>query len=235
MRRSGPPRDARRPAARAAGVVVALLAVRNVGEVPLPDPAYVPTNLATGALLVALARRGGCSWQDLGLGGRHVRRGLAYGGAAASAVAAVMLLGAALPLTRGLFDDERVRAHAGGGELLYQTAYRIPLGTVAFEELAFRGVLLALLRRRLSLWAAVAVDSALFGLWHIRPTLAAARANEIVGTGRVGLVIGSVLLTAAGGVVFCALRLRGRHLLAPALAHLAFNDVGYLLAWWLRR
>ncbi len=67
------------------------------------------------------------------------------------------------------------------------------------------------------------------------PTLATARTNGIVGTGRVGLVIGSVLLTAAGGVVFCALRLRGGHLVAPVLLHVAFNDTGYALAWWLRR
>lgn len=234
MRRSSRP-DAGWPGARAAGCVVALLAARNLGEIVLPGTAYVPVNLATGTVLVALARRAGSSWEDLGLSGRHLRRALAVGGAAASVAVAGMLAGAAVPMTRGVFDDERVAARAGAGELLYQTAYRIPLGTVLFEELAFRGVLLAVLRQRLSLRAAVTVDSALFGLWHIVPTLAAARANGIVGAGRLGLVVGSVLLTAAGGVVFCALRLRGHHLVAPAMLHLAFNDTGYFLAWWLRR
>jgi membrane protease YdiL (CAAX protease family) len=200
----------------------------------LPDPAYIPTNLAVGAVLVAVARRAGSSWDELGLDRRHVRPGLAVGAAAASAAVAGMVLAAALPATQGLFDDERVPAEASGGERLYQTALRIPVGTAVFEELAFRGVLLALLRRRLSLSAAVAVDSALFGLWHIVPTLATARANGIVGVGRVGLVIGSVAATAVGGAVFCALRLRGRHLVAPVLLHVAFNDTGYLLAWWLR-
>ncbi|HEX2063708.1 MAG TPA: CPBP family glutamic-type intramembrane protease, partial [Acidimicrobiales bacterium] len=142
--------------------------------------------------------------------------------------------GAALPTTRGLFDDERVPVDASGWERLYQTAVRIPVGTVLFEEVAFRAVLLALLRRRLSLAAAVAVDSALFGLWHIVPTLATARANDVVGLGRLGLVAGSVLATAVGGAVFCALRVRGRHVVAPALLHLGFNDAGYLLAWWVR-
>ena len=66
------------------------------------------------------------------------------------------------------------------------------------------------------------------------PTLATARANEIAGPARMGLVVGAVLVTAVGGVVFCALRLGGRHLLAPAMLHVAFNDVGYLLAWWVR-
>ena len=222
---------------RSAGVlasVVALLAARNVVETVLPDEAYVPTNVAVGAALLALGRRSGSSWDDVGLDRRHVARGLTLGAAVGAVAVAGMVLGAAVPATRGLFDDGRVPAGASGWERLYQTAVRIPVGTVAFEELAFRGVLLALLRRRLPLSAAVAVDSALFGLWHIVPTLATARANDIAGPGRVALVIGSVVATTVGGVVFCALRVRGRHLLAPALLHLGFNDAGYLLAWWVR-
>jgi len=145
-----------------------------------------------------------------------------------------MLLAAAMPMTRGFFNDTRVPADAPGWERLYQTVIRIPVGTVVFEELAFRGVLLAVLCRRLPLRAAVAVNSALFGLWHIVPTLSTAAANGIEGLVRVSLVAGSVLATAVGGVVFCALRIRGRHVLAPAMLHVAFNDVGYLLAWWVR-
>jgi membrane protease YdiL (CAAX protease family) len=222
-----------RPAGPATAVV-ALLVVRNLGEVGLPDAAYVPTNVAVGAVLVALARRWGCSWDDLGLDRRHLGRGLTLGGTAASVAIVAMLVGASLPMTRGLFDDGRVPADASGWERLYQIAVRIPVGTVAFEELAFRAVLLALLIRRFSRAVAVGVDSALFALWHIVPTLATARANEIVGLGRVGLLIGALVATFVGGILFCALRLRGRHLLAPAMLHLAFNDTGYLLAWWVR-
>ena len=224
---------ASRPLATVA-CVVAVLGVRNVGEVVLPAVAYVPTNVAVGAVLLAVARRSGASWEDLGLGGRHIRRGLAVGAVAASAAIVVMLLAAALPMTRGFFDDARVPAEAPGWERLYQTVIRIPVGTVVFEELAFRGVLLAVLCRRLRLTAAVGVNSALFGLWHIVPTLSTATANDIEGLVRVGLVAGSVLATAVGGVVFCALRLRGRHVLAPAMLHVAFDDVGYLTAWWVR-
>ena len=214
--------------------VVALLGVRNVGEVVLPAVTYVPTNVAVGAVLLVGARRSGASWEDLGLGGRHIRRGLTVGAVAASAAIVAMLLAAALPMTRGFFDDARVPANAPVWERLYQTVIRIPVGTVAFEELAFRGVLLAVLCRRLRLKAAVGVNSALFGLWHIVPTLSTATANDIEGLARVGLVAGSVLATAVGGVVFCALRLRGGHVLAPAMLHVAFNDVGYLTAWWVR-
>jgi len=214
--------------------VVALLAARNLAELVLPDAAYVPANVGVGAVLVGLARRSGCSWRDLGFDRRHLRRGLAVGGAAAAVAVVGMAAAAAWPASRDLFDDGRVPAHAGGWERLYQTVVRIPAGTVAFEELAFRGVLLAVLLRRLPPVAAVAVDSSLFGLWHVVPTLGAARANGIVGAGRVGLVAGSVLVTAVGGVVFCALLVRGGHLVAPAMLHLAINDAGYVLAWWVR-
>jgi membrane protease YdiL (CAAX protease family) len=229
--RSGSDSDPSAPVA----TVVALLAVRNLIEDPLPDSAYAPTNVTLGAALVALARRGGASWCDLGLDRRNVGRALSIGATTASVALATMLVGAALPMTRGLFDDGRVPRDASGWERLYQTAIRIPVGTVAFEELAFRGVLLAVLARRMSMGAAVAVSSGAFGLWHILPTLATARANGIMGLGRIGLVAVSVMLTFSGGIVFCGLRLRGGHILAPAMLHLAFNDTGYLLAWWIRR
>lgn len=214
--------------------VVALLGARNVAEVVLPAAAYVPTNVAVGAVLLLLARRSGCSWEDLGLDRRHVRRGLAVGAVAASVAMVAMLLAVALPMTRGFFDDARVPADADTWERLYQTLIRIPVGTVVFEELAFRAVLLALLCQRFSLVAAVALNSALFGLWHIVPTLSTATANGIEGLPRLGLVAGSIGVTAAGGVVFCALRIRAHHILAPAMLHVAFNDLGYLLAWWVR-
>lgn len=216
---------------RSGGLVVAVLGVRNVGEVLLPAVAYVPTNVVVGAVLLAMARRGGTSWEDLGLGGRHVRRGFRVGAVAGSGATVAILLAAGMPMTRGFFNDARVPADAPGWERFYQTVIRIPVGTVVFEELAFRGVLLAVLCRRLPLRAAVVVNSALFGLWHIVPTLSTARTNGVEGLPRVGLVAGSVLATAVGGVLFCALRVRGRHLLAPAMLHLALNDVGYLLAW----
>jgi len=211
-----------------------LLTIRNLLERPLPDVAYVPMNVGLGAVLLVLARRGGCSWENLGLDRSHVRRGLKVGGTVASVAVAAMVAGAALPATQALFDDGRVPVDASPWERLYQTAVRIPVGTVAFEELAFRGVLLALLCRRFSPAAAVVLNSALFGLWHIVPTVGTARANAIVGLGRVGLVVGSVLVTFIGGLIFCALRTRARHLVAPAVLHLAFNDTGYLLAWWTR-
>lgn len=216
------------------GGIVALLAARNVGEIALPAVAYVPTNVGVGAVLLVVARRSGSSWDDLGLGRRHVGRGLKVGAAAGAAAIVAMLAAASLPATRGFFDDARVPADADSWERLYQTVIRIPVGTVVFEELAFRAVLLAVLCRRLPSTTAVILNSALFGLWHIVPTLSTATANGIEGLPRLGLVAGSVVATAVAGAVFCGLRMRAGHVVAPAILHLAFNDVGYLLAWRVR-
>ena len=76
--------------------VVALLGVRNVGEVVLPGVAYVPTNVAVGAVLLVLARRSGLSWEDLGLGGRHIRRGHKVGAVVGSESIEGMILDSAL-------------------------------------------------------------------------------------------------------------------------------------------
>lgn len=218
----------------AVGTAVAVLAIRNVGGPLLPEGWYVPVNLTLAALLVAIARRAGVTWAQLGFA-RHrriagLRAGLIVGGVALT----VMTVGALLPLTRPFFEDQRVDVNGGGGELAYQTLVRIPFGTVVFEEVAFRGVLLALLRQRVGTRTAVLVDSGLFGLWHIVPTLAAARTNDVVGLAQAGAVSAAVVITAAGGVLFCAVRLRAGHLLAPLLLHLAFNDGGYLLSWWVQ-
>lgn len=213
---------------------VMALGGRNLAEPVLPQRSYVPINLVVGTTLVASALGSGSTWESIGLGRESTGRSLRHGLPIASAAAAVLVFAAAWAPTRDLFSDERVRVDAGIGELVRQLLVRIPVGTVAFEELAFRGVLLDMLLRRRGTGRAVAFDSALFGLWHVVPTLATASANGIDGQRRVGLVAGSVVGTAAAGMAFCALRLRSGHLLAPALLHLACNDTAYALSWWRR-
>jgi len=162
---------------------------------------------AAGLLLVA--RRAGLSWRELGLGAGTWRRGLIWALAAIGAVAVVFAIGAALPLTRGAFRDSRYQLSLGHALL---TAFvLIPLGTVLFEEVAFRGVLWALLRR--------------------------ARDNKAVGSavgtstsGAVLSVLATVLFTGLSGVVFCELRRRSGSLLAPAGLHWATNGLAVLAA-----
>ena len=68
-----------------------------------------------------------------------------------------------MPAARPVLDDKRITGLDARG-LAYQTLVRIPVGTTAWEEIAFRGVLQAALRRVMSEPAAIAVTSGVFGL-----------------------------------------------------------------------
>jgi membrane protease YdiL (CAAX protease family) len=132
---------------------------------------------------------------------------------------------------RPLLADARV-AGADGGEIACQVLIRIPLGTVLWEETAFRGVQLAGLLRVLPPRAAIGTSAAVFGIWHIRPTLSATAANELASglLGRTAAVVSGCVATAAAGLLFTGLRLRSGSLLAPVLVHVAANCLGLLAA-----
>jgi membrane protease YdiL (CAAX protease family) len=215
-------------------IVVAVLVVVNVADIRVAHAALV-LGPAGAAGLLALARWAGLSWAELGLGRGTWRRGLRWAGAAIGAVAVVFAVGAALPLTRSAFRDSRY--DFGWGHALLTAFVLIPVGTVLFEEVAFRGVLWGLLRRRHGPWVATGVSSALFGLWHVLPSLGLAADDQAIGatvgtgsSGQAVSVLGTVLFTALAGVVFCELRRRSGSLLAPAGLHWATNALGVLAA-----
>jgi uncharacterized protein len=194
----------------------------------------VPTCVATAALLVLLARRDGCSWSGLGLGRESLGPGLRWAGALVAAVLLGYLVAAALPLTRQAFADTRATSLSGAA-LLSHLLVRIPLGTALLEEVAFRGVVYAMVERRRGVRAAVVGSSLLFGLWHVLPSLGLRRANaavaDVFGSGTAGAVVAAVAATTLAGVVFCELRRRSGGLLAPFALHWALNALGLLVAW----
>lgn len=213
-------------------VVVAVLAALNVVDIRVPHGSLVVGPIVVAGLIV-IARLAGLSWRDLGLGPGTWRRGLRWAGVLIAVVGLVLAVGAALPLTREAFRDTRYRLdweHALLTALVY-----IPIGTVLVEEVAFRGVLWALLRRVRGTATATIVSSALFGLWHVLPSLGLSKDNEAisgtVGRGRSGefvTVLATVLFTALSGVIFCELRRRSGSLLAPAGLHWATNALSVL-------
>ena len=146
-------------------------------------------------------------------------------------VAAGYTTGLAVPAGRPLLQDARV-AGADGGAIAYQVLIRIPLGTVLWEETAFRGVLLAALLRVLPVRRAIGASAAVFGLWHIRPTVSAVAANDLANglPARAAAVLFGCVSTAAAGVLFTWLRVRSGGLLAPVLLHAATNCLGTLAA-----
>jgi CAAX protease family protein len=221
-------------------VLVLLLVSNVVANRLLPDAAYVPWNAGmAGLLLVVSLRVDGRRRAELGLDRATLGRGLRVGGVIVAATALVYLVGVALPWTHDLFDDRRV----DGMDLpaaLYAALVRVPLGTVLLEEVAFRGVLPAILTVRLGTLRAVLWSAGLFGVWHVLPSLGLHQRNPIVeqhmGSAGVPVLVAlAVAATAVSGLFLWGLRRWSGSLAAPALAHWSTNGLGYLLAYLVTR
>jgi membrane protease YdiL (CAAX protease family) len=217
---------------------VGVLTLHNIAvHRVLPAPADAALNLATAFGLTAFAARTGCSRADLGISAEDLRSGLHVGLCAAAVATGGVAVAAALPVTRGFFDDRRV-IDVGRAEAVYHLTLRIPLATALAEELLFRGALLALLRRRRSPVVAVVWTSLLFGAWHVLPTLDHYQGNPAsalvadVSRGRRLAVLTTMLSTTGAGGAFAWLRLRSNSVLAPVLAHAAVNLSAYLAGRW---
>jgi uncharacterized protein len=213
----------------------ALLAWNAAVNRVVPSPAYVPANLAAAGLSLAAARQAGVSAAELGLDRQRAGRGLRVGLAAAAPVVAVVAIGAALPATRRFLVGDKRATTGGAGYALYHTLVRIPLGTAVAEEALFRGALLGLLGQRHPRARAVAVSSALFGCWHVLPTLDTLALNPLGATvgdraGTGGAVLASVAVTALAGLGFSWLRFRGDSVVAPVVAHAALNSSAFAAA-----
>jgi len=216
------------------GVLVLFTVARAAGWLGPPVYVWVPVGLLT-AVLALVAWTAGATRADLGLDRTAVGAGLRYGAGAFAIVLLVLIVAAVIPATNGFLHDSR--AQINGGRMLYELAVSILLLTAIPEEFAFRGVLLGSALRLWGPWRASLITSVLFGLWHIVPTLHTMRDNHAVAglsasvAGQVLVVLGSVAVTFAAGMIFCWLRLRSRSLIAPVMAHFATNGLALAVAW----
>ncbi len=196
----------------------------------LPERTARSTALALA--LLALASAAGLGRRELGLSRDRVLRGLAWGGAAAGVVVAgyavAVLVARALPALASALGGG---ADQSTSALLLGALVHVPLGTVLWEEVAFRGVLLSLALRALRPGWAIAVTSLVFSAWHAHGALAAVLGDPgAASLGEVGAAAGVLAATAAGGAAFAWLRIRSGSLLAPMGLHLATNSAGMLVA-----
>jgi membrane protease YdiL (CAAX protease family) len=222
---SGPTPRPRRDAAFAATWSAALIAYNNLaGRQRWHQRWYPLANLGAAGTALAAAAASGLTAADLGLERGRLGAGLRCGAVPSGALAAGWILLAAVPATRPALADQRITGLTWP-EVAYQVTVRIPAGTVLWEEVAFRGVLQAALRRVLPRPAALAVTSGVFGLWHVRPTVQALRINQMAASRRAtaGSVAATVAGTAAAGLLLSWLRERSGSLAAPVLLHLSAN------------
>jgi uncharacterized protein len=209
-----------------------LAAYNNVsGEHPWRARWYVPVNACAAGAALSAAAASGLTTADIGLGRDAWRPGRLASRLAAAAAAGWVLI-AVVPATRPLLNDKRITTLEGRA-IAYQAAVRIPVGTVLWEEIAFRGVLQAALRRVMAEGAAITVTSGVFGIWHIRPTAGALRVNGMAGgrTRAAAGVLAGVAVTTAAGAFLSWLRERSGRVAAPVLLHLAANSGGLVTAW----
>lgn len=236
-RRAGRPIEgptADRPAGPWPGPLLGLLAVLVAGN--LAQFRFSPWTVLVGVLLTLalglVARWARLGPADLGLARASVPAGLRWGGTFAAAVAVGYGVALLIPPARAAVAES---AAGSWPTVVWSMVLVIPLGTVLPEELAFRGVLWGLIRRRSGPRAATLVSSGLFGIWHITPALGGGAANaavtDAVGGGLLGVLLRvavTVLFTAVAGAVLCWLRARSDSLVAPVLAHWSVNAIGLL-------
>ncbi len=192
---------------------------------------YVSANLTGTAALLALARLRGVRARELGLSAERAVAGARLGAVVAGVVMVGFVAAVLWPNHRRLLRDARV---AGMSErtVVYHAAVRVPLGTVVWEETAFRAVLPALLQKVLPVHRARVANSVLFGVWHVRPTLEALRLNGVAGGGVRcwAAVVSAVVANALVDILLSRLQRATGSLVAPALVHVATNSGGTVAA-----
>ena len=181
----------------------------------LPDVAHVPANVTAAGISTMVAKAAGVPLDDLGLAPGRFADGLQVGASVAGPTAAAIAIAAAAPATRRFFRDARV---LGVERPAYEIGLRIPIGTALSEELIFRGALLGLFRMNHSTPVAIAMSSALFGIWHVLPTLESPQTEAALGA-----VLTAVAVTAAAGCALGWMRVRTGSIAAPVLVHAAVN------------
>ncbi|GAA4588057.1 membrane protease YdiL (CAAX protease family) [Actinoplanes octamycinicus] len=180
----------------ALAVVLLIIVVVRVWTAAGPGWAQPVTGPLAAALLVAVS---GLTAGQAGL----TTAGFRYGLGAAVLIAIGYAVAVRVPAARRLFRTSYQRPW-------YTSLVAIPLATVIFEEVAFRGVLWGLIDREHGpVWATV-VSAALFGLWHLGP----------------GRPWTDAVVTGVAGVALGTLRFLGGGVLAPVLAHWAADGLG---------
>lgn len=216
------------------GMLAMLVGVTLLDNVVAPDAYLLWACLAIAGMTV-LARADGLRHRDWGLG-PITGRAAAAATVLAAVTAAAMLVGTQLPGISSAYLDERV-AGMGSSEVAFASLVRVPIGTALLEEVAFRGVLLAMLSRRYGTRWGIAGSSVAFGLWHLLPSLGLTGNEAIEAAGAYPLALSVIAMTAAGlaGAFLCLLRIRYHHLVVPLAVHGTANSLAYLLAWLMLR
>lgn len=166
---------------------------------------------------------------DIGLTPKYIMKGLIYASWVILAIFICLIL--VYAVESSAFRDTRY--HHTISSAIYSALLILPLKTVFFEELAFRGVFLGmLLQLKLSRWYAIIISSLAYGCWHIS-SAAILRDGSFSSHSLIYVaasVSGIVLVTTIAGILFSQLRLHSKSLAAPIAVHWFINGAATVLA-----
>jgi membrane protease YdiL (CAAX protease family) len=213
----------------AAFVLVAMLVVCNVAFVY--SHGYLQL---LWILLGYLGLWGVYTWvrlqpEETGLARRDLGKGLRY-----AAWGIIFILIACLLIQlfdKHIFKDPRYNQSFPAA--LYAALLLLPVKTVLFEELAFRGIFPALLLRlKANRWLATLISSLAFGLWHITSAMGIGnyQVSGDIAVPKVGVVLATILATTTAGIILCTLRWRSGSLVTPIALHWFLNGLAIMLA-----
>ena len=220
---------AARPWLAPAAFAAVLVAYNNLlfglpGELAFPpDWVFFPR-----ALLLALAavmwavRFQGLSPSDLGLTTRNLRSGAAIGLAAAVAIAVPATLYFLFPVgvSGGSIDYENF-ANDSVGEFAFWAAVRYPVQAALFEEVLFRGVLLALSLRAFGTARGIVFSAAAFAAWHVAVDYDTMADSNVADNAAFFAFAqaGALVALFVGGLAFALMRRRTGSLAGPIVFH----------------
>ncbi|HEY7067652.1 MAG TPA: type II CAAX endopeptidase family protein [Chloroflexota bacterium] len=216
---------ARRERLSTAALVAAMLAYAN-GDAWLATRREQELSAAnqfahTGALAATLAWSAAerISPGELGLGRQGIGRGLAWGAAVGLLGAVPIRLFFAFPLVGDRAVTQPEFAGLSSGRLLWIIATRFLVGSALFEELLFRGLLHAKLRRLLRPGPALLANSSVFAAWHLVITWHNLRRSNLPRALFPVLYTGALAALFGGGLLFGLVRVWSGHLAGSVLAH----------------
>jgi membrane protease YdiL (CAAX protease family) len=212
----------------ALSLMTGLLLICNVTFIRTSGDSTILWHFFGFASLYAVYTYAELTAENLGLSRRNIWSGLRYGVLCIVTLASILL--AVYFIRSGIFHDPRYNKSIGAA--LTTALLLVPLQTVFFEEISFRGILPALITRLTSSnWTAAITSSLAFGMWHV---ITAGEFKTIHATGNVitnrSLTVGIILLfTSSAGLFLYYLRLRSKSLVAPIMVHWFANAFAIIL------
>jgi membrane protease YdiL (CAAX protease family) len=210
----------------ALALLILLLLVCNYAFVHSAGWSRLGWQLFSFGGLFVIYKISGLAAEDIGLSRARVGSGLKYAFVAVAIISVIFLV--LFLLNQNIFRDHRYDQKLLTA--LTTALLIVPLKTVLFEELAFRGLMPSLLKNLNSgLWFVLVTSAVLFGLWHLT---SAPRGNALsVGSfSNLSVVFLVFIATTVGGGFLYYLRYKSNSLVSPVVVHWFVNGFAIVLS-----